>query len=101
MKRMNLVLMVAGSLAMPAMVSAADNTSSSSVATHVQKSTVPQRILQLLKQPEPVSDKIQRVGGISSRPWTQVAGWPPATPFADERYYQPHFNLFWVGNTPE
>ena len=56
------------------------------------------KYLLLLKTP--AHDKIDRVGGISSRPWAQIAGSPAPATFFDQRVYEPHFNLFWAGATP-
>jgi hypothetical protein len=108
MKRMTIILTLAGGLALPVMaadphISTAQN--SPSVSTGLQKHTLPQKIVQLLMKPEPASSyRIDRVGGVSSRPWAQVAGRPAQTSLndgvVDAGYYQPHFNLFWIGETP-
>lgn len=100
--------MVAGGLAWQAVHAvAADPESTPSAAyTRVPQKTA-QPVYQLLKPKlffqvnTPVNYHIDRVGGISSRPWTQTVGWPSApSPFVDDQVFEPDFNLFWAGNPP-
>src|SRR5579859_5711307 len=92
-----LVILVAGGLAMQA---AADNTDKGpSAYTKTQKSNW-QPFYKALKEKSPSSDKIERVGNISSRPWSQIAGRPAPPAFYDQRVYEPHFTLFSWGSSP-
>lgn len=75
--------------------------SNPSVTTALKKNNGAQKAYDFFASPKVENYHIDRVGGISSRPWTQTVGWSSGTAFADPSYYQPHFNLFWVGNTPE
>jgi hypothetical protein len=58
---------------------------------------------QTLKVSQPVSqNKIQRVEGMSSRPWTQIVGWKPGYPaFPSPEMHESTLCLFSVGNEPE
>ena len=102
-----MTLVVAGGLALQAVQAvAADPVSNPSAAyTKVPQKTV-QPVYQLLKPKlffqvnTPVNYDIDRVGGLSSRPWTQTVGWPPPSPFVDDRVFEPDFNLFSIGNEP-
>lgn len=49
----------------------------------------PQNLLELKSAK---NTHIDRVGGLSSQPWTERVGWPQAT-FADQRIYEPNFSL--------
>jgi len=49
----------------------------------------------------PMNYNIDRVGQISSRPWTQTVGWPAPSLFVDDQVFEPDFNLFWAGNPPD
>lgn len=116
MKRMIVIMAIAGALGAPGIAAAAEPTnhnqlsvtinSGTASTTHVQTNALPHRLYQWSEAPKlelagKDKDQIFRVGGISSRPWAQTAGWPRETLFADESYYQPHFNLFWIGNRPQ
>jgi len=49
-----------------------------------------------------LKDQALQIENMSTRPWTSVVGWRPCeSTFADVRAYQPHFDLFWIGATPE
>jgi hypothetical protein len=51
-------------------------------------------------QPAPKS-KIERVGGMSSQPWTQIAGWPPgASAFPDAETHESTLYIFSIGHEP-
>lgn len=44
--------------------------------------------------------KIERVGGLSSRPWTSTVGWSPgASAFPDAKTHEPTLNLISVSRT--
>jgi len=99
-----MILMVAGALAMQA--AAADSNSNSNnngpsafTKTPKENWTKAYQIWEPKKAAK--SDRIDRIGGISSRPWAQIAGRPAPPAFFDQRVHEPHFNLFWVGATPE
>jgi len=84
----------------------ANNHSASASTTTTSKNIVQKRISQDLEPKTPAkSYQIERVGNISSRPWAATAGFSGGspTPFAGdrERYYEPHFNLFWLGSRPD
>jgi hypothetical protein len=104
MKRTTWIIMaVAGGLALQAVAAGTDN-APSATTTNVKKSTLQQRVNKFLEPKTTRIDKIDRVGGISSRPWAQTAGWASGqTQFAGdrERFYEPQFNLFWLGSTPQ
>ncbi|MGA2245843.1 MAG: hypothetical protein ABSH48_12650 [Verrucomicrobiota bacterium] len=101
MKKTTMVLLVAGGLAFQAV--AADPASSPSAQTpsKVQAKTA-LSIFKIAHSQTVPSDKIERLGNISSRPWAQIAGQPAPPLFEDQREYlgQPNFNLFWVGASP-
>ena len=74
-----------------------------SASTNLKKATVQQRVSQFLEPKTLKTDKIDRVGGVSSRPWAQTAGWASGqVQFAGDResLNEPQFNLFWLGKTP-
>src|SRR5580658_9578044 len=99
MKTTTMIMVIAMGMAMQVVVSGAEN--SPSATTKAQKTTLQQRVNKLL-QPESVDKyKIERVGGISSRPWAQTVGWSKATPFVDGGNNEAHFNLFWMGSKPD
>jgi hypothetical protein len=57
----------------------------------------------LSKSLPPSNDKIQRVGNVSSRSWTQTVGWTPGisefpTENADPK--DQGLSLFWIGHEP-
>jgi hypothetical protein len=57
----------------------------------------------LSKSLPPGNDKIQRVGNVSSRPWTQTVGWTPGkSEFATESAgpKDQGWTLFWIGHEP-
>ena len=94
---------VAGGLALQA-VAAGTDSAPSATTTNVKKSTLQQRVSQFLEPKTTKSDKIDRVGGVSSRPWAQTAGWASSqVQFAGdrERFHEPQFNVFWLGSTPQ
>src|SRR5580692_11357302 len=99
MKMTTIILTVAVGFAMQAM--AAYN--SPSATTKNNNNTVQQRVYPFLEPKTVSNDKIERYGGISSRPWAQTAGWASQTTqfMGDrEKFYEPHFNLFWLGAKP-
>jgi hypothetical protein len=101
MKKTTIMMAVVAGLAMQAMGAGTGNTPSASA--NVKKSTLQQRVVQFLEPKSTRTDKIDRVGGISSRPWAQTAGWASAqVQFAGDResLNEPQFNLFWLGATP-
>jgi hypothetical protein len=61
-------------------------------------------LFQLAQPKSQENFRIERYGGISSRPWAQTVGFSaaPQTQFMSdrERLYEPTFNLVWVGRTP-
>jgi len=91
--------MVAVGLAMQAVAAGPNNTPSAS--TDVHKNTAQQRTYPFLEPKVKATDRIERYGGISSRPWAQTVGWPSASPFVDEKNHEAHFNLFWIGARPD
>lgn len=99
MKTTTMILMVAGGLAMQAV--AAEPNNNPSVFTKNQKITWATSYQFWQPKKSNVSYKIERVGGLSSRPWAQIAGRPAPAAFFDQRVHEPHFNLFWVGATPQ
>jgi hypothetical protein len=102
MKRTTLIMAIAGGLVLQAVAAGTDN--APSATTSVKKSTLQQRVSQFLEPKTTRIDKIDRVGGISSRPWAQTAGWASSqVQFAGdrERFYEPQFNVFWLGATPK
>jgi hypothetical protein len=99
MKRTIIFLLVAGGVAWQA--AAADLTAKTSAQTKVQaRTTVP--LLQLAHPKADFSDKIDRVGNLSSRPWSEIAGRPAAPSFVDQREYvdQPNFALVRISLAP-
>jgi hypothetical protein len=93
---------IVGGLALQAVGAGTEN--SPSASANVKKSTLPQRVAQFLEPKTLKTDKIDRVGGISSRPWVQTAGWASTqVQFAGdrERFNEPQFNVFWLGSTPQ
>jgi hypothetical protein len=102
MKRTTIIMAIAGGLALQAMAAGTEN--APSATTNVKKSTLQQRVNRFLEPKTTRIDKIDRVGGISSRPWAQTAGWASGqVQFAGdrERFHEPQFNLFWLGSTPQ
>jgi hypothetical protein len=100
MKTTAIIMTIAVGLALQAMAAGPDN--GPSATTH--KNTFQQRVYPFLEPKVTPTDKIERCGGISSRPWAQTVGWASQTTrFASdqERYHEPHFNLFWFGATPK
>jgi hypothetical protein len=125
MKKTTMMLMVAGSLTMPALAAdppttppaqskapvapatgssaQSETTVGAAAAPSVQSKIKFQTVLPYLIHPKTArSDEIDRYGGISSQPWDKVAGQPAAPLFEDQREYvgQPNFSLLWMGNTP-
>ena len=100
MKMTTMILMVAGGLAMQA-VAAEPNDKGPSAFKKSQKETWTSAYQIWQPKKSNTSYKIERVGGISSRPWAQTAGQPAPALFYDQRVYETHFNLFWIGATPE
>jgi hypothetical protein len=97
MKKITIIIMaMVGGLALRA--APADPTTSSSlsaVANAIQKPApkVPVRLF----QPAPVDqNRVQHLGKISSRPWTQVATTPEPVPFVDDHPYNAEFRLFTI-----
>ena len=100
-----IIIAIAGGLVLQAAAAGTDNAPSATTTTSVKKSTLQQRMSQFFLEPKTTKTyKIDRVGGISSRPWAQTAGWASEqVQFAGdrERYNEPKFNLFWLGATPQ
>jgi hypothetical protein len=102
MKTKTMMVMVVAGLAVQGLAWGADPNPSASA--NVQK-PVAHNIFQQILQPKGTETyKIERYGGVSSRPWAQTTGFSaaPQTQFMSdrERLYEPNFNLFWVGRTP-
>jgi hypothetical protein len=104
MKKTMIIAAIMAGVAAQAM--AADPVNSPSATTHSVKSTLQQHVMSLL-QPKTTlqTDKIERVGNISSRPWSQTAasystGGPSLFAGDRERFHNVQFNLFWAGSTP-
>ena len=58
------------------------------------------KLLNPLIQTSPKAQALQ-IENMRTRPWTSVVGWHPGeSTFADVRSYEPHFDLFWIGATP-
>jgi hypothetical protein len=94
---------LAGGLALQAV--AAGTSNPPSATTHnVRNITVQRLVYQPLEPKITKTDRIDRVGGVSSRPWAQTVGWASQqTQFAGDResLHEPQFNLFWFGATPK
>jgi hypothetical protein len=100
MKKTIMILTVAAGLAIQAMAANSDNSTSASS----KGIKALDRIYQSITTKTVSTDKIERYGNISSRPWAQTVGWAQqSTQFAgdQERFHEPHFNLFWLGATPK
>lgn len=100
MKKTVILWMIAGGFAMQAAAAGNDNSPSAS-NKNVHRETLQQQVNQMLKPAAVNSDKIERVGNISSRPWAQTAGSMPRTYFVDESYNEPRFNLLWLVSKPK
>lgn len=105
-------------LALGAVASALAADPSASTAKSTLKSTTASFDAITIKIPEPSwqvanpfapvklgeqKDKIDRLGAISSRPWTQIVGWHSAEPssFMDVRTARAGWPLLWFGADPE
>jgi hypothetical protein len=106
MKLITMMLMVAGGLAVQTVAAGPTDNNPSAAYTKVPQKTA-QPIYQIWR-PQNLfefkttkTDKIDRIGGISSRPWGETAGFPAAPLFYDQRVYEPNFNLFWLGANPD
>jgi hypothetical protein len=99
MKTKILILIALAALAAPA--GAADSSGAPSAVTKSQKLnwTDAYKLWKPLKVT--ATDKIDRVGGVSSRPWAQTAEQANRPLFYDQRVHEPHFNLFWFGAPPK
>jgi len=100
MKKTIIVMVAAAGLAWQA-VAAPEN--SPSASTHVRKNPAHQQVYPFVGPKVTPKDRIDRYGGISSRPWAQTVGWSsgPSMFAGDrERFHDVQFNLFWVGRTP-
>lgn len=98
MKTKILVLIALAALAAP--VGAADSSNAPSAVTKVQKSNW-KDAYKLWKPQKPLAtDKIDRVGGMSSRPWAQIAEQGNQPLFYDQRGFEPHFALLSFGASP-
>jgi hypothetical protein len=66
--------------------------------------TLPRGLLHLINpfaRAEP-REEIERVGGISSRPWTSVVGWSPgASAFPDAKTHEPTLKLISVSRATQ
>ena len=83
------------------MQAAADNTDKGPSAYTKPVKSNWQPFYKVLKVKTPAKDKIERVGNISSRPWSEIAGRPAPAAFYDQRVYEPHFALFSAGAQPK
>ena len=114
MKTTIMMVTIAAGLVMQGVALGADTSSkdsSSSPSSNPSATANAQRgsALQIFKLFEPnktpMSSKIYRVDGISSRPWAQTVGWSGGsqTQFMGdrERLYEPNFSLFWMGRRPQ
>ena len=104
MKKTLIIAAMAGGLALQALAAGTENTPTPSASTNVKKPTLHQRVSQFLEPKTLKTDRIDRVGGVSSRPWAQTVGWSSGpSQFAGdrERFHDAEFNLFWVGSTPQ
>lgn len=99
MKTTTMIITIAVGLAVQAMA-AGSNNNTPSASTDIHKNTVQQRAYPFLEPKVKHTDSIERFGGISSRPWAQTAAWTGASNFVDEKNHEAHFNLFWLGATP-
>jgi hypothetical protein len=90
-------MLVAGGLAMPAIAAGADlGPSTSASAPQKTKDRIQQ--WQTVKVTKTQSAAIDRVGGISSRPWAQIGGMPPPPSlFVDQQIPEAHWHLFQLG----
>lgn len=112
MKTKTMMVTVVAGLAVQSLVWGADTgpngpnppSPNPSASANVQRPVVHNMFQQILQPSTPRSDKIERVGGVSSRPWAQAVGFSaaPQTQFMGdrERLYEPEFNVLWVGRTP-
>ena len=103
MKTKIIMLIAFAALAAPA--GAADSSSSSSnshtAVTKSQKLNWTDAYKLWKPQKVAATDKIDRVGGISSRPWAQIAENGNKPLFYDQRVHEAHFSLFWIGAPPK
>jgi len=98
MKMTTMMMTVVCGLAMQAMAAAPAN--NSPVAAELSKNTT-QRINHFQSPKAPASYKLERVGGISSRPWARTASWSPGpSQFVGdrERFHDVQFSLFSLGS---
>jgi hypothetical protein len=102
MKTTTIIMAVAAGLAWQAMAAGPEN--SPSATTRVQKGTVYQRAYPFLEPKLTPTYRIDRYGGISSRPWAQTAGWSPGPTYfvsSGEKFHGVRFNLFWPDRIPQ
>lgn len=92
MKATTMILMVAGALAVQ--TQAASPNSSASAYVNIQKTASQPKGFWIFRPKAPAQDKIYRVGGISSRPWAQIAGRTAPSPFVDQRGFGQGLKLF-------
>jgi hypothetical protein len=100
MKTTTLIMAIVAGLAVQAMAAGSNNSPSATT----KKNVSPQKVYQPLELKTMPTDKIERYGGISSRPWAQTVGWASTTTqfMADrESLHEPRFNLFWLGAKPK
>ncbi len=75
---------------------------SPSAAAHVKVPVANPFVLS--RQPTPAQRaRIERYGNMSSRSWTQIAGWHPNDPsaFMNAGTHEGGWPLFWVGAEPQ
>jgi hypothetical protein len=109
MKMKTILMAIIAGLAVQAVAVGQDNNSPSATANapNAPKPTLQQRITKYYLQPKTTqTDKIERVGSISSRPWAQTAAsYSAAGPslFAGdrERFHDVQFSLFTFGGKPD
>jgi len=109
MKRMVFMTAVAAGLAMQAFAAVPNNNNNRStptVSTKLEKVPAQKYFPYLTPKTTtamPQTDKINRVGNISSRPWAQTVGFSPGpnlTAGDREMFHDVHFSLFSVGAKP-
>ena len=108
MKKTTLLITIVAGLAVQTIMAADPNIGPSASANNPAKPTLSQQVTKYLqsKTTTTQTDKIERVGGVSSRPWSQTAAsYSAAGPalFAGdrERFHDVQFSLFTFGGKPD
>lgn len=92
-----ILLLIAGGLTMQAAAASPD--SNPSASTNLRQTTK-RPFYEFWKPKAKPSEKIERYGRISSRPWAQSVGWSSPALFVDQRTYEPDMNYYAGGTSP-